>query len=271
MSKCVNCLKEISEKEVFCLTCHEEVLECAKNQIADLEAKLAESEKKAYSRGHSQRDIANEIKLNALKKDVANKEKRIAELKQQLAEKEEQLKEELIEKKGLERALSACNRQNDEFAEMIKKLVSEKEELKQQLAEKEKSLSIKSVVRTLMKDNNLNCTFRDKTNAQIQQCGDVYNSNYGYFNFEDDYDESLNNKIDNRFDITSIDLTNQDKISFAVEQLEQLKKLCQEKFNWWENSEWEGDIYDKSDVSNAYFDIEANVDNQIEELKKEMK
>ena len=64
---------------------------------------------------------------------------------------------------------------------------------------------------------------------------------------------------------------NQDKISFAVEQLEQLKKLCQEKFNWWENSEWEGNIYDKSDVSNAYFDIEANVDNQIEELKKEMK
>ena len=119
-----------------------------------------------------------------------------------------------------------------------------------------------------MKDNNLNCTFRDKTNAQIQQCGDVYNSNYGYFNFEDDYDESLNNNNDNRFDITSIDLTNQDKISFAVEQLEQLKKLCQEKFNWWENSEWEGDIYDKSDVSNAYFDIEANVDNQIKQLKE---
>ena len=45
MSKCVNCLKEINEKEVFCLTCHEEVLECAKNQIADLEAKLAEKDK----------------------------------------------------------------------------------------------------------------------------------------------------------------------------------------------------------------------------------
>ena len=53
-------------------------------QITDLEAKLAESEKKAYSRGHSQRDIANEIKLNALREDVANKEKRIVELKQQL-------------------------------------------------------------------------------------------------------------------------------------------------------------------------------------------
>ena len=54
-------------------------------KIADLEAKLADSEKKAYSRGHSQRDIANEIKLNALREDVANKEKRIVELKQQLA------------------------------------------------------------------------------------------------------------------------------------------------------------------------------------------
>ena len=62
---------------------------------------------------------------------------------------------------------------------------------------------------------------------------------------------------------------NQNKISFAVEQLEQLKKLCQEKFNWWENSEWEGDIYDKSDVSNAYFDIEANIDNQIKAIKGE--
>lgn len=61
-------------------------------KISDLEAKLAECEKKAYSRGHSQRDIANEIKLNALREDVANKEKRIVELKQQL-EKSEKSKE----------------------------------------------------------------------------------------------------------------------------------------------------------------------------------
>ena len=60
-------------------------IKALQKQISDLEAKLAESEKKAYSRGHSQRDIANEIKLNALREDVANKEKRIVELKQQLA------------------------------------------------------------------------------------------------------------------------------------------------------------------------------------------
>lgn len=61
---------------------------------------------------------------------------------------------------------------------------------------------------------------------------------------------------------------NQDKINFAVEQLEKVKELCKKKFDWWENSEWEGDIYDKSDVSNAYFDIEANIDNQIKQLKE---
>lgn len=64
------------------------------------------------------------------------------ELKQQLEEKGEQLKEELIEKKGLERALSVCNRQNDEFADMIKKLVNEKERLKQQFAIIEKALEL---------------------------------------------------------------------------------------------------------------------------------
>lgn len=74
--------RDLTNEEVF------EELRTELRQFADLEAKLAESEKKAYSRGHSQRDIANEIKLNALREDVANKEKRIVELKHQLAEKD---------------------------------------------------------------------------------------------------------------------------------------------------------------------------------------
>lgn len=97
-----------------------------------------------------------------------------------------------------------------------------KEQLAEKEKEKDKEMSIKSIIRTLVKYNNLNCTFRDKTNSQIQQCGDVYNSNYGYFNFEDDYDECLNNRNDSRFDIISIDLDNQDKISFTVDILEEL-------------------------------------------------
>ena len=284
----------------FCAKCYQETFgETDKDRkISDLEAKLAECEKKAYSRGHSQRDIANEIKLNALREDVANKEKRIVELKQQLAESEKENKilkdirtlERVVPRnaqlhklsnrdcylKGFENAISETIRTFEEtYGKEKCKLIEERdkyltdivkvggyeyqiEELKQQLAEKEKSLSIKSVVRTLMKDNNLNCTFRDKTNAQIQQCGDVYNSNYGYFNFEDDYDESLNNKNDNRFDITSIDLTNQDKISFAVEQLEKAKSFCISA----EDNGW-------CVTHKNWLEIVEYIDNQIKQLKGE--
>ena len=62
-----------------------------------------------------------------------------------------------------------------------------------------------------------------------------------------------------------------DKILFCIEQLEKVKELCREKFNWWENSKWEGDIYDKADVSNAYFDIEANIEEKIKQLKERCK
>ena len=115
MSKCVKCGNEILTGDIhwemgLCNNCYNELYEDHKthisldnmwlklaqdfrdeneklqDKVADLETKLAESEKKAYSRGHSQRDIANEIKLNALREDVANKEKRIVELKKQLAE-----------------------------------------------------------------------------------------------------------------------------------------------------------------------------------------
>ena len=69
------------------------------------------------------------------KKDVDT----ITNLLNQQDKRIKELEEELVEKKGLERALNACNRQNDEFADMIKKLVNEKEELKQQLKDTEES------------------------------------------------------------------------------------------------------------------------------------
>lgn len=59
----------------MCLTCHEEVLKCAKKQISDLEAKLAES-----------------------KEILVVRKWEIDDLKQQLAEKDEVIKELEIEK-----------------------------------------------------------------------------------------------------------------------------------------------------------------------------
>ena len=77
--------------------------------------------------------------------------------------------------------------------------------LKSQLAKKEK-VSPKSSIKEIVKSQDIKCFFRDKTLAQIQKCGDVYSPEYGYFNFEDDYDELLNNKKDDRFDIVAIEL-----------------------------------------------------------------
>ena len=183
-------------------------------EIADLEAKLAESEKKNF-------ELVAKINLKEHKPafcTLANRDcealGQIAELQKQLAESENQCRE--------------CKHLNKKIELNIKnKLMAENCELQEQLAEKEKEISeyIK-IVDDLHKQLSDKCDFCDKTKDQ-------------------------------------------DKISFALEQLEQLKKLCQEKFNWWENSEWEGDIYDKSDVSNAYFDIEANIDNQIKAIKGE--
>ena len=295
MSKCVKCGNEILTEDIhwemgLCNNCYNELYkdhkthisldkmwlklaqdfrdenEKLQDKVADLETKLAESEKskESYRLQNEQHHLQllqfySRLGVEAFGADIHEKALETLMI----------MKEELEEKNGVERALSACNRQNDEFAEMIKKLVSEKEELKQQLAEKEKSLSIKSVVRTLVKDNNLNCTFRDKTNAQIQQCGDVYNSNYGYFNFEDDYDESLNNKTDNRFDITSIDLTDQDKISFALEQLGKVKELLNTDFE--STISWI-DPYEDGEYLNSMTYNHNNtikiIDNQIKQLKE---
>ena len=90
-----------------------------------------------YSR-ESCRDLTNEEVFEELRTEL----RQLADLETKLAESEEQVKEELVEKKGLERALSACNRQNDEFADMIKKLVNEKEELQNQLAITEKAFEL---------------------------------------------------------------------------------------------------------------------------------
>ena len=135
---------------------------------------------------------------------------KISDLEAKLAESEEQLKYELVEKKGLERALSACNRQNDEFAEMIKKLVREKEELKEQLAEKEKEL------------------------ANITEQAKKFNNEAQKY-FEDAYCNDFHKR---------------DKISFAVEQLEEVKEFV-------------NDLYGEYSAS-----VTTNfIDNQIKQLK----
>lgn len=103
MSKCVNCLKEINEKEVFCLTCHEEVLECAKNQIADLEAKLAEKYKAIENWQTMYESVVqtchnDKEEIERLNKQLATQEKTITNLVEDNRASQEWYKKQLEEK-----------------------------------------------------------------------------------------------------------------------------------------------------------------------------
>ena len=162
-----------------------------KNQLADLEAKLAESEKSKESyrlqneHHHLQLlQFYSRLGVEAFGADIHEKALETLMI----------MKEELEEKNGVRRALSACNRQNDEFADMIKKLVSEKEELKQQLAEKEKEI-----------ENLNNRILISQLQAPEEQRLKIIGSYCCQYN------------------------PKRDKISFALEQLEKVKEFFLEQ------------------------------------------
>lgn len=204
---------------------------------------------------------------------VYDLEKKLSDLEAKLAESEEQLKEELIREKGLERALSACNRQNDEFAGMIKKLVNEKDQLKQQLAESETRIEElesqfayececnKQFVECQNENEMLKQQLAEKEKEieTLKKCGDT---EHFYGLLED-------KRKENKILIKAIEQASQDKISFALEQLEKVKELLLENLY---------DIYSKpSEIWDKYGDlydvvvegaVNGTIDNQIKAIKE---
>lgn len=55
----------------------------------------------------------------------------------------------------------------------------------------------------------------------------------------------------------------------AIQELEKLKASADKWFDSWENSKYEGNIYDKLDVSNAYLQMSCEIGQQIKKLKGE--
>jgi hypothetical protein len=178
-----------------------------------------------------------------------NKDKKIADLEAKLAEKEERINwlvEAEFDRKWAKKYVEMRRKEDPMLCLPDSDEVYEKYfELKQQLAEKDETIKeLKQRLKDTIKIYSDDFVEKDKELKELRfKARNIF-----------PLVENLEEKV------------NQDKISFAVEQLRRVKKLCKEKFDWWENSEWEGDIYDKSDVSNAYFDIEANIDEQIGQL-----
>ena len=154
------------------------------NYVADLEAKLAESEKRI--------ELAD-----CIIKQYADKDKN---LYLQLAEKDVELN-----KWSTEYARAYVNRQNDLIAENVK--------LKQQLAEK--TLTIEQINKAFIENRSL---------------------------WKGKYEQA-----------------NQDKISFCIEKLDNLKSFIKEKAK-----------FETGDYEIVYSDdILEEIENQIEEIKKE--
>lgn len=60
-----------------------------------------------------------------------------------------------------------------------------------------------------------------------------------------------------------------ERTKFAIQELEKVKASADKWFESWETSKYEGNIYDKLDVSNAYLQMSCEIDQQIKELKGE--
>ena len=170
--------RDLTNEEVF------EELRTELRQFADLEAKLAESEKskESYRLQNEQHHLQllqfySRLGVEAFGADIHEKALETLMI----------MKEELEEKNGVRRALSACNHQNDEFADMIKKLVNEKEKLKQQLAEKDKEIEYQESMKILAVENQ-------NKNA-IEQLEQIINLFEPYENEEKDTILCANNGI----------------------------------------------------------------------------
>ena len=59
------------------------------------------------------------------------------------------------------------------------------------------------------------------------------------------------------------------KTQLAIQELEKAKASADKWFDYWENSKYEGNRYDKLDVSNAYLQMSCEIEEQIKKLRGE--
>ena len=211
MSKCVNCLKEINEKEAFCLTCHEEVLKCAKNKISDLEAKLAESEKQIKDA----REAGN-MAVDSWCKNRRKYEAQIAEMQNKSFILYSMLYE-TLEKQGCDNVASQIDQMTgwtyDKEADWLKGNRNY-DQLKQQLEEKDAEREL---------DNSFwkqECDSLQKTliekDKEIENLTEELDDKNFCKDFVDLYTE-------NKLKTQILQENWKDKISFTIEQLEKVK------------------------------------------------
>ena len=233
MSKTIENLKsgnyEVVDNQGVSVTQH--FIECLEKEFADLEAKLKESEKK-FIVANNLRKNSDEVLLNYKAKKYGL-DKTIQELRK--------VKLSLPEKEWYYKGFENCERQ---MSSHIADLTLEVKELKHQLGEKEKD---KQEFKTMYFHKCLE--YGHLYEKFVDKCNEFELKEY-------DYKQTIFEK-------------DQDKISFAIEQLEKVKELLNTDFesiiSWIDPYEAGGCLNSMTYNHNNTIKI---IDNQINELKE---
>lgn len=130
---------------------------------------------------------------------------------------------------------------------------NEIQQLKQQLAEKQNTIDeINKDFVQAVHDWKALCAEKDLEIESLKQQLEETNAGYDFT-----YEQSTE----------TIKELKQNQTQLAIQELEKVKASADKWFESWENSKYEGNIYDKLDVSNAYLQMSCEIDQQIKELK----
>ena len=218
-----------------------------KTKVADLEAKLAESEKN-FIVANNLRKNSDEVLLN-YKTEKYGLDKTIQELRK--------IKLSMPEKEWYYKGFENCERQ---MSSHIADLTLEVKQLKQQLAETVKDYEelVNKQKQEIREYDKEDMRLRDYAKSLEQQLDekdkeiDILKKDYEFVTKQ--YKELM------RTGDFIIEQKDQDKISFCVEQLEKVKKLFKGKYRY--------DV-EESDFAVVYEDdVDEIFDNQIKQLKE---
>lgn len=209
---------------------------CLEKEFADLEAKLAESEEKCEEFKQVISKCTGELPLNVAF-DIANDDIRY-QIVCNLTDRNQEHRNTI---KQLKQQLAGLQQEKIEYTDTINFVetsepdivAKELDRLNQQLAEKEKELS---ELKRIGEKGHLNDLIEEK-------------------------------RKENKILIKAIEKSNQDKISFAVEKLTELKKWIDEMLNGWKTNQDVNQLT-RAGICLSLENVGYKIDNQIKQLKE---
>lgn len=208
-----------------------------------------------------------------------DKDRKIADLEAKLAESESKRKSLEEKVKFLTEEIKECFVDGQKYNELREQKDKEIQELKQQLAEKEKNaLALFSALYDILEEQdpeNVSSRIDYLTKQNNGAIGDFYKE-HKVLKQELEEKEKEISEVLAKQSITclnTIEKAYQDKISFAIAELEKVKEFCEKELKECDKllkTEFEDDFYIQSVMAreSMCFDFRRTIDSQIKQLKE---